>query len=285
MKTEYSGNAGFLQRDSVEHEDYAEAYSTDSRETKEMDSADLLGKVLNRDNLNRAYKRVKANKGAAGVDGMTVDDALPWLKAYKGELLDSIRRGKYKPSPVRRVEIPKADGGVRKLGIPTVIDRIIQQAIAQVLVPIYEPKFSDGSYGYRPNRSAKDAIQKLKRLTSRSQGRKLDTVLNNIKVFMQGWLGYYGIAEMKSTMDNWNGWLRRRIRMYIWKQWKKPKTRVTNLKKLGMPDWMAYRNGNTRKGYWAVAGSGILTHTITNERLARRGYFDISAAYKSLHYL
>ena len=107
----------------------------------------------------------------------------------------------------------------------------------------------------------------------------------NIKVFMRGWLGYYAVAEMKNDMERWNEWLRRRMRMYIWKQWKLPRTRVENLKKLGMPEWMAYRNGNTRKGYWAVAGSGILTYTITNERLARRGYYDISEAYKSLHYL
>ena len=93
---------------------------------------------------------------------MTVDEALPWLKEHREELLESIRNGKYKPSPVRRVEIQKDNGGVRKLGIPTVIDRIIQQAIAQVLTPIYEPKFSDGSYGYRPHRSAKDAILKVK---------------------------------------------------------------------------------------------------------------------------
>lgn len=132
-------------------------------------------------------------------------------------------------------------------------------------------------------KSRKKAKDKLRRLTSRSQGRKLDYVLHNIKVYMQGWLNYYGIAEMKSTMEDWNGWLRRRIRMYIWKQWKKPKTRVENLKKLGMPEWQACRNGNTRKGYWAVAGSGILNHTITNERLARRGYYDISKAYKSMH--
>ena len=131
----------------------------------------------------------------------------------------------------------------------------------------------------------KKAKEKLKRLTSRSQGRKLDTVFYNIKVFMRGWLGYYGIAEMKNDMERWNEWLRRRIRMYIWKQWKLPRTRVENLKKLGMPDWQAYRNGNTRKGYWAIAGSGILTHTITNKRLAHRGYYDISEAYKSLHYL
>ena len=206
MKTEYIGNGGFLQRDGVEHKEYAEACSTENREVAERDGADLLEKVLDRDNLNKAYKRVKANKGACGVDGMTIEEALPWLKEHREELLESIRSGKYKPAPVRRVEIPKDNGGKRQLGIPTVIDRIIQQAIAQVL-------------------------------------------------------------------------------MYIWKQWKLPRTRVANLKKLGMPDWMAYRNGNTRKGYWAIAGSGILTHTITNERLARRGYYDISEAYKSLHSL
>ncbi len=161
MKTEYT-ESGFLQRDSVEHEEYAEAYSTECQEAEERDGADLLSLVLNRENLNKAYKRVKANKGASGVDGMTVDEALPWLKENGNELLEKIRNGKYKPSPVRRVEIPKDNGGKRLLGIPTVIDRIIQQAIAVVLIPIYEPKFSDGSYGYRPNRSAKDAICKVK---------------------------------------------------------------------------------------------------------------------------
>lgn len=117
---------------------------------------------MSRDNLNRAYKRVRANKGAPGIDGMIVEEALPWLREHREELLDSIRRGKYKPQAVRRKEIPKPDGGVRKLGIPTVIDRIIQQAIAQQLVPIYEPLFSDDSYGYRPKRSAQQAIQKVK---------------------------------------------------------------------------------------------------------------------------
>lgn len=163
MKTEYTGSGGFLQRDGVEHKEYAEAYSAETQKAEERDGADLLEKVLDRDNLNRAYRRVKANKGASGVDGMTVDEALPWLKEHREELLESIRNGKYKPSPVRRVEIPKDNGGVRKLGIPTVIDRIIQQAIAQVLTPIYEPKFSDRSYGYRPHRSAKDAILKVKK--------------------------------------------------------------------------------------------------------------------------
>ena len=457
---EYFQEEGFLQRDGAEHEEYAGAQSAGGREGKEADGADLLERILSRENLNKAYKRVRANKGAPGIDGMTVEDALPWFRQHRKELLDSIQAGKYKPQPVRRKEIPKPDGGVRELGIPTVIDRVIQQAIAQQLNPIFEPRFKDGSYGYRPNRSAQQAIQKvkeyaeqgyttaveidlskyfdtlnhellmnmvreevkdkrvtdlikkylksgvmvegllvkteegspqggplspllaniylnkydqemtrrgvkviryaddivilakskragerllesskrflegklklklntekskvvsvysirnfkflgfalgkgregvyirvhakslkkakqkLKELTSRSQGRNVRKVMENVKAFIRGWLGYFGIANMKTTMQEWDGWLRRRIRMYIWKQWKKPSARVRNLMKLGMPQWMAYRNGNSQKGYWAVAGSGILTHTITNERLVRAGYFSLSDRYESLH--
>ena len=159
---EYFQQEGCLQRDSAEHEEYAGAQSAGDREGKEADGADLLERILCRENLNRAYKRVRANKGAPGIDGMTVEDALPWLRQHRTELLDSIKAGKYKPQPVRRKEIPKPDGGVRQLGIPTVIDRVIQQAIAQQLNPIFEPLFIDGSYGYRPNRSAQQAIQKVK---------------------------------------------------------------------------------------------------------------------------
>ena len=460
MKAEYANKDGFLQRDSVEHEGHAEAQNAEQMETREQDNAsDLMEKILERGNLNKAYQRVKSNNGAPGIDGMTVEEALPWLKEHKKELLESIKGGWFKPNPVRRKEIPKPDGGTRKLGIPTVIDRIVQQAIAQVLVPLYEPKFIDGSYGYRPNKSAQMAIQKvkeyaeegykyavqldlskyfdtlnhallinllrqtikderviqlikkylksgvmengvcvkteegspqggplspllaniylnefdhefenrgvkviryaddivllaksqraterlletstrylegklklmvnkeksktvsvvairnfkflgfamgrgkdgyfirahakslkkakqkLKELTSRSQGRNVRAVMMKVQIYMTGWLAYFGIARMKNTIAEWNGWLRRRIRMYIWKQWKKPKTRVQNLIKLGMEPWKAYRNGNTRKGYWAVAGSGILNTTITDKRLAQAGYFDILAKYESL---
>ena len=460
MKAEYLENKSYLQRDNAEREENAGAHSKDHREVEEADGAELLERILDRENLNKAYKRVKANKGAPGVDGMTVGDALSWLREHREELLESIRSGKYKPQPVRRKEIPKADGGVRRLGIPTVVDRVIQQAIAQQLTPIYEPLFSENSFGYRPGKSAQMAIQKVKEyaeqgykhavlidlskyfdtlnhellmnmlreqvsdkrvtelikrylksgvmengllvkteegspqggplspllaniylnkfdweiggrgvpviryaddivvlakskraaerllescrkylegklklkvntekssvvsvlairnfkflgfalgrgkkgyyirahakslkkakqklreLTSRSQGRNVRVVMENVKVYMRGWLGYFGIASMKSLMEDWDGWLRRRFRMYIWKQWKKAKTRVENLMKLGMPQWQAYRNGNTRKGYWAVAGSGILTHTITNKRLAQAGYFSILDRYESLH--
>ena len=155
---------GCSQRDSAEHEGYVKASRSFNRIWKERDSAQpkLLEKILHKDNLNRAFKRVKANKGAPGSDGMTVDEALLYFKENQKELIDRIYRGKYTPSPVRRVEIPKPDGGVRKLGIPTVVDRTIQQAMAQQLVPIYEPLFADNSYGYRPQRDAKQAILKVK---------------------------------------------------------------------------------------------------------------------------
>ena len=134
---------------------------------------------------------------------------------------------------------------------------------------------SNGAYIRAHTKSLKKAKAKLKELTSRSQGRNVRAVMQKVKVYIRGWLGYFGIASMKTTMGRWDEWLRRRIRMYIWKQWKNPRTRVKNLIKLGMPQWQAYRNGNSQKGYWAVAGSGILAHTITNTRLAAAGYFEI----------
>lgn len=183
MGTENVSNDGCSQRDSAERKGYVRAHRSFNRIWKERDSAepDILGRILDKDNLNRAYKRVKANKGAPGVDGMTIEDALPWLKEHQSELIVKIRGGHYTPSPVRRKEIPKPDGGVRKLGIPTVIDRIIQQAIAQQLMPIYEPLFSDGSYGYRPGRSAKDAIRKIKEYAE--QGYTRAVVLDLSKYF------------------------------------------------------------------------------------------------------
>jgi group II intron reverse transcriptase/maturase len=119
---------------------------------------DLLERILSRRNMLDAAKRVLSNKGAPGVDGMTVEDLLPYLEKHGDELIGRIRIGRYSPRPVRRVEIPKPDGGTRQLGIPTVIDRMVQQAIAQVLVPVFEQTFSEFSYGFRPERSAHDAM-------------------------------------------------------------------------------------------------------------------------------
>lgn len=376
-----------LQRDSTECEGYAGAQSAvqpGSGETAGR-SQKLLEAILYRDNLNRAYKRVKANKGAPGVDGMTVEEALPWLKEHGKEMSEAIRSGKYKPTAVRRKEIPKPDGGVRKLGIPTVKDRIVQQAIAQQLMPLYEPKFSEGSYGYRPGRSAqggplspllanvylnefdweyerrgvpviryaddivllcksqraaerllessirylegklklrvnrdkshiarvnatkdfkflgfaygkgKDGLfirahpkallkakNRLRAITKRNRGVNVRKVMQEIKVYMTGWLNYYGIASLKTKMREWDEWLRHRIRAYIWKQWKKPKTKRKNLMKLGVPEYYAHMAANSHRGYWFTANTGAVTRGITNERLTRAGFFELSPAYESI---
>ena len=374
------------QRDSAERKGYVRAHRSFNRIWKERDSAepDILGKILDKDNLNRAYKRVKANKGAPGVDGMTIEQALPWLKEHNHELTERIRKGHYTPSPVRRAEIPKSDGGVRKLGIPTVTDRIIQQAITQQLMPIFEPLFSDGSYGYRPGRSAKDAIQKIKEYAEKGytravvldlskyfdtlnhellinilrrnvkderviqmikrylksgvmengvvmeteegspQGGNISPLLANIylnefdqefskrgvpciryaddivllaksrcgsivgamkriEVYMRGWLNYYGIASMKNNIENLNGWLYRRIRMCIWKQWKLPRTRKRKLLGLGLPEWVACEGAYSRKAYWRMANSGVVKRALTKERLIHWGFYDLATAYQSMH--
>lgn len=123
--------------------------------------SELLEKILNKDNMNTAYKKVFSNKGAGGVDGVTVEELFDYIRKNWNSISDSIRQRTYKPLPVRRVEIPKPNGGVRNLGIPTVMDRVIQQAIVQIISPMCEPKFSDFSYGFRPNRSCEMAIRKL----------------------------------------------------------------------------------------------------------------------------
>ena len=122
---------------------------------------DLMDRVLNRDNFNEAVRRVVANKGAPGVDGIATAELPDFVDEHWDEIYRQLRTGKYKPSPVRRVVIPKPDGGERNLGVPTVLDRAVQQAIAQVLSPIYEEKFSESSFGFRPNRSAHQAVSKL----------------------------------------------------------------------------------------------------------------------------
>ena len=451
-----------LQRDSAERKEYAGARRSFRRIWKERDSAEpeLLEAILDRRNMNKAYKRVKANKGAPGIDGMTIEDALSWLKENQHELIEKIRSGHYTPSPVRRKEIPKSDGGVRKLGIPTVTDRIIQQAIAQQLMPIYEPLFSDGSYGYRPGRSAKDAIckikeyaeqgytkavvldlskyfdtinhvkllnllrqnvkderviqlvkrylksgvmengvvipteegspqggnlspllanvylnefdqefsrrgvpciryaddivllakserasqrllesstkyledtmklkvnreksrtvsvfavrnfkylgfcfgkgkngvfirvhqksfkkfkDKLRKLTSRSRCGSIAAAMKRIEVSARGWLNYYGIADMKNNIEVLNGWLYRRIRMCIWKQWKLPRTRMRKLVGLGVAEHYAATIAYDRKGYWFNAGNKAVNWALNKERLIHWGFYDLATAYQSVH--
>ena len=449
----------YLREDRLEAESNGEVYSIATMPEKEGDGAgvggecDLLERILSANNLNAAYKRVKRNKGSHGVDGMTVEEMLPHLIAHGDELKELILTGKYKPQPVLRVEIPKPEGGIRLLGVPTVVDRVIQQATAQVLTPIYERKFSKSSFGFRPGRSAHQAIEqsrkyinegytwavdidlakyfdtvnhdklirlishdvkdgrvislirkflvsgvmvngvvmdteegtpqggnispllsnimlheldcelekrglkfcryaddcniyvksrkaaervmksitrfieedlklkvnqeksavdrpwklkflgfsfydskgeyrvrvhgksikkfkaKLKELTGRSKGISMDERLLKLKQAIIGWVNYFGIADMKTLLRNLDEWVRRRIRMVIWKSWKRVRTRFKNLQKLGLDKSKAWEYANTRKGYWRISGSPILGCTLTNKILEKRGLVSMYATY------
>ncbi|MFM1588332.1 reverse transcriptase domain-containing protein, partial [Helcococcus ovis] len=130
-------------------------------EERRKSMSQLMDKILSRDNMLKALVKVKANKGAGGIDGISTEEIDLYLKESWVKILDKIRTRRYKPKPVKRVEIPKPDGGVQNLGIPTVVDRVIEQAIAQVITPIAEAQFSEYSYGFRPNRRAQQAIVKL----------------------------------------------------------------------------------------------------------------------------
>lgn len=427
---------------------------TDSTDTSKQKEG-LLEQILNRDNLNRAYKQVKRNKGVGGIDGMQVDELLPYLREHKNELVQSLRDGKYRPQPVRRVEIPKENGKTRKLGIPTVVDRLIQQAICQVLSPIFEKQFSNNSFGFRPKRSAHDALKrcqtnitdgykwvvdmdlekyfdtvnqsKLIQILSETikdgrvislihkflragvmvggmfedspegvpQGGPLSPLLGNImlnecdhelerrghrfvryaddllifcksrkaatrtlnhilpyiegKLFLKvnrektqiayvnevkylgygfyihkgegrlrihpksvqkfkdkirevtgrsngmgtlarktrlnqtirGWINYFKLADAKKLLQRLDEWIRSRIRMVIWKRWKKVRTRFENLKRLGIKEEQAWMWANTRKGYWRTAHSPILLIALSNERLKRAGYLSLMECYSA----
>jgi len=149
------------------------------RERSLPEGEQLIERVVERENMKRAYARVKKNGGAPGIDGMTVDHLKPYLQRHwpriKGELLE----GRYQPQPVKRVEIPKPNGGVRALGIPTVLDRLIQQAFHQVLSPIFDPTFSESSYGFRPGRSAHQAVLQAKSYQQEGKGWVVDIDLEN----------------------------------------------------------------------------------------------------------
>jgi len=408
-------------------------------------------------NMTSAYKQVVRNRGAAGIDGMTTEELKPYLSSNWLKLKSEIISGNYRPKAVRRVEIPKPTGGVRLLGIPTVLDRLLQQGIAQCLSKYYEPKFSEYSYGFRPFRSTHDCIdtaldylnegnsyiveidlskffdrvnhdrlmyqlsteisdkgllllirrylqsgvmengivsrtkegtpqggnlspilsnivldeldkelekrghkfvryaddisifvrsrragnrvlesvsswiesklklqvnqdksgvrhyrkggllgfgfykdsqgvqcrildksyrrffRKLKRYTKRSWSVSFDYRMQQINTYTQGWISYFGKAKGKTRIGRIDEWLRRRLRMCIWKQWKLVRTRYRNLKKLGISDNQSHQWANTRKSYWRISRSPILQRAITNTCLEQHGYVSLSKKYSLRH--
>ena len=302
QKTEQQADR--LSRIGLENRKYTRARSTGYGEGKGM-SVTIQDLVLDRNNLNQAYLRVKRNKGAAGIDDMTVNDLLPYLRENKTELIASLREGKYKPAPVKRVEIPKPNGGVRRLGIPTVVDRMVQQAVAQFLEKRLKVKVNpdktkvgsplrlkflgfslgvdhNGAYA-RPAKQSQQRVKKaLKLLTKRNRGISLTRMFEEIHRKMRGWLQYYSIGKLTNFIQRLDKWLRVRIRQYIWKQWKKFKTKVTNLQKLGLSQHDAYVFASTRKGYWRTAHSKTLSYSLTNRKLEQLGLMNMSKTLQSI---
>ncbi len=137
-----------------------------STEATTTASTSLMDEVLHKETLTRAWKQVRANQGAPGVDGITIEQFLAWYREHGAAVMQALREGRYQPSPVRRVDIPKPGGGTRMLGVPTVLDRLIQQAIVLVLTPILDPTFSPSSYGFRPGRSAHDAVRQARQFVA-----------------------------------------------------------------------------------------------------------------------
>ncbi|WP_214708628.1 MULTISPECIES: group II intron reverse transcriptase/maturase [unclassified Exiguobacterium] len=417
----------------------------------------LMEQILSRENLIRALNRVVRNKGSHGVDGMPVQN----LRAHVIEHWDTMKvellSGTYQPQPVRRVEIPKPDGGVRLLGIPTVMDRFIQQAIAQVLSSIYDPTFSDHSYGFRPNRSAHGAVKKAKGyiaegnrwvvdidlekffdrvnhdklmgllakriedkcllklihkylktgimingvvtdneegtpqggplspllsnivldeldkelekrghqfvryaddcniyvktpkagnrvmrsvtsyiegklklkvngnksavdrpwrrkflgfsftkhrkpkvriakasvnrmkdkirdITSRKRPYSMEVRIQKLNQYLMGWCGYFALADTPSVFKTLESWIRRRLRMCVWKSWKKPITKVRKLTGLGIPKGKAHEWGNSRKGYWRISKSPILHKALGNSYWSSRGLKSLVSRYETLRH-
>lgn len=427
------------------------------RKGKEETDMELLEEILNQNNLNKAYKKVVANKGVAGVDGITVEE-FDYLKENKDRILNQIRKRKYKPQPVKKVQIPKENGKMRNLGIPTVTDRIIQQAIFQVISPIFEKQFNDNSFGFRPNRSCEQAVvraleylndgyewivdidlekffdtvnqdklitiigktikdgdvvslirkylsagvmekgivkptyvgtpqggnlspllsnimlneldkeleerglnfvryaddciilvksekaanrvlesitkfiekklglkvnaekskvtrptqtkylgfsfwkspkgqwkpkphlksyqklvKKLKQLTDRSWSISLDNRIKKINYVVRGWVNYFRIANMKNKIIEIDEHLRVRIRVIIWKQWKKIRKKCESLQKLGVPFEIAFNCANTRKGYYQICKTRYIQFAINNERLRKRGLVFLLDQYEKVH--
>jgi hypothetical protein len=197
---------------------------------------------------------VKPNRGAPGIDGVSCEDFPAWSRVHWQALRQQIESGRYQPQPVRRVEIPKPGGGTRLRGIPTVMDRVIQQAIAQVLTPLFDPGLSTSSFGCRPGCNAHQAIKqvqepllafkhRVKAITGRSWGVSLDHRLKKLAQYLQGWFGYFGICQYYRPIPELDEWTRQRVRMCYWTQWRWARTKIRHMFSQGVALKAAIQHG------------------------------------------
>ena len=416
----------------------------------------MMEQILDRENLTRAWKRVRANKGAPGIDGMTVE-AFPAFWRENGQRIrEALEKGNYCPAPVRRVFIPKPDGTQRPLGVPTVLDRVIQQALAQVLGPLFAVEFSEYSYGFREGRNAHQAVRtmeagwkegrrhavdcdlksffdtvnhdrlmtqlrekirdgkvlglirrylcagvvmpdgtleatpqgvpqggplspvlanivldpldkeleqrahrfaryaddfivmvksaraaervkesvtrfaeeklklvvnrakskaaplqacaflgfqigkrgkvewtqkaqarfkkRVRDITRRNRGDRVETVIGELRRYVTGWINYFGISHTYTVVDELSDWIRRRVRLYYWKQWKQPRTRRRRLIKLGANPDEVHMATRSRKGYWRMSANRIVQQALTNRYLEEQGVPNLRTLWIEIHY-
>ena len=268
----------------------------------------MIEQVLNRRNVMRAYRQVVTNKGSAGVDGMPVRELYKYLTNNRERIETELRQGKYQPQVILGVEIPKSNGKTRLLGIPTVIDRLLQQAVGQVIAIKFEMEFEKSGirkpvnftilgFGFVPtyvkgergkyqlvvsDKSWKSLKQKLKTITRKTTPSTFDERIQKLREVSQGWLNYFRMASIQGKLKELDGWLRNRLRYCIWHHWKKPERKRKNLIRLGVAPDHAYQWSRTRMGGWAVAQSPILVTTITLERLHKRGYEAMLEYYEKI---
>lgn len=416
--------------------------------------ANLLTQVLSNTNIQRAWKQVRQNKGAPGIDSITIEQFTDWVRPQWHDLKEQLLTGCYYPQPVKRARIPKDDGTERLLGIPTVLDRVIQQSIVQVLSPLFDPTFSEHSHGFRPRRSAHDAIRqvqgfcqqkrriavdldlskffdrvnhdllmtllgrrirdkellqliarylragvmdgnilipslegvpqggplspllsnvmldpldrelkkrghkfsryaddliimvksqragervlknitrfievdlklkvnseksqvvkstqckflgfsfrgkrinwhpkiivkfkhRVRELTNRTWGISMEAKIQKLSVFLRGWINYYGIANQYQSCVDLDHWIRRRIRMCFWKQWRKPRTKIRKLIKLGVPVQAAVACGRSSKSYWRSSKSPGINMALGLKFLKQKGLFSLRDGWIACHY-
>lgn len=250
------------------------------------DTDDLMADIVARANLMKAYQRVRRNKGAPGVDGVSVQALKAQLQAHWPRIKAELLRGEYQPQPVRAVTIPKPGGGTRTLGIPTVMDRLIQQAIHQVLSALYNPTFSTHSYGFRPGRNAGQAVQrlkgKLKALFRRGRGQHLRKFIDQINPVIRGWLNYYRHTQVTGILQELDGWIRRHLRKILWRQWKRVFARATMLIRLGLDEKRAWISATNGRGPWWNAGASHMNQALPKRRFDQLGLVSLVDQYRRL---
>ena len=233
-----------------------------THDTGSLGASDLLERVLSRPNLQAALKRVRQNKGSPGIDGMSVEELPDYLREHWVELREQLLAGNYQPRAVRRHLIPKSGGGVRELGIPTVLDRFIQQALLQVLQPLIDPSFSQHSYGFRPGRRAHGAILGAQGhirsgITRRSGGRSVEQVAQDLRRYLVGWREYFRLADTPKVFGELDQWLRHRLRALHLKHWRRGPVIYRELRARGLTQHQAAQVAGNACRWWHNSAQGI----------------------------